>query len=163
MHDIKLDGEASNTVSVFDTCNDIRKKINDHLQKVPQANQAVFVRELNNVVPTTEGENTGRVYARVLRAFMQKKGPQNGAQTMAFYTAYVYFEKLRRKEGRKKGKMREEMEEAGGKEGDMPREGNTNKYITCLGIEKPKLDRLGKLQITRSPCEPGGFKRKPLK
>ena len=38
-------------------------------------------------------------------------GVQAGAHDVAFYAAYVYFEKIRQKEGKKKTKKRERMEE----------------------------------------------------
>ena len=81
---------------------------------------------------------------------------------MAFYSAYVCFEKLRLREGKKKSKKREEMEEVWGVEGGMPRKGSDHVFISCIGSEKPKLDRLGRLQITGNPGS-GGIKRKPLK
>ena len=45
----------------------------------------------------------------------------------------------------------------------MPRKGSENVRITCIGTEKAKLDRLGRLQITGNPYGRGSVARKPLK
>ena len=72
----------------------------------------------------------------------------------------MYFEKLRIRDGKKKLKKREDMEEAWGEEG-MPREGSHNTYLVCFGGQKPKLDRLGKLQIVGNRAA-GGIKSERL-
>ena len=76
---------------------------------MPKASQASFARELNELVPTSDGDCTTTVDGRRMGDFMKKKGPQAGASTMAFYAAYVYFEKMRLKDGKKKSKKRQEM------------------------------------------------------
>jgi hypothetical protein len=48
--------------------------------------------------------------ARQHGTFMKGTQSMKGAEKPIFYGAYVYFEKLRIKEGKKKGKKREEME-----------------------------------------------------
>ena len=45
-------------------------------------------------------------------------------------------------EGKKKSKKREVMEEVWGKDGGMLWKRSDHVYITCVGSEKPKLDRL---------------------
>jgi hypothetical protein len=42
--------------------------------------------------------------------FLRKKGSHDRASSPVFYTGCVFFEKIRVKEGRKKGKKREGME-----------------------------------------------------
>ena len=166
LSDIKLPDEDTGRVPIFDTCDDVRKKITEHLHKVPNASQASFARELNSLAAHFPwpgiAQSEAKVDGRRLGDFLKKKGPQNGAHTMAFYAAYVYFEKLRIKEGKKKMKKREEMEKIWGEKGGFPRQGSHNVYITCFGSEKPKLDRFGQLQITGNPGT-GGLRRKPLK
>jgi hypothetical protein len=94
--DIHLKGEEDETRPIFDTCDDIRKKINDHL-KSPGVTQAGFSRELSEMLPQS------KVSPRQLASFLKMKGPRAGGHNIAFYAVYVYFEKLRLKEGKKVG------------------------------------------------------------
>jgi hypothetical protein len=48
---------------------------------------------------------------------MKRKSNIGGAKSIVFYAAYVYFEKLRTKERKPKGKKREEMEKVWGRNG----------------------------------------------
>ena len=48
--DIHLEYEDRGGVLIYDTCDDIRRKINDHLRKIPNASQSLFVRDLSTVL-----------------------------------------------------------------------------------------------------------------
>jgi hypothetical protein len=87
------------------TCDDIRKKINAHLRAASITNIG-FVRQIAETFP-----HPTDLAARLLTAFLGKKGPKNGADSPIYYAAYVYFEKLRIKNKKAKSKKREEMEE----------------------------------------------------
>lgn len=152
---IKLPNEDQGQVPIFDTCDDIRKKINDHLHRVPHATQAAFSRTLTAMLPGDE-----KVESRHLAKFLKGKGPQEGGQSPAFYAAYVYFEKVRVLHGKAKSKKRQDMEAAWEGEGGFPRRGTHNLYITCVGGEKPSFDRLGQLKISGNPDRPGISRKK---
>ena len=100
-----LPGEEEEAVPIFDTCDDVHRKINDHL-KLPGTTQAGFSRELSELIPYD------KVQPRQLKKFLAFKGPRAGAHSPAFYAAYVYFEKLRLHQGKKKSVKREKLEEA---------------------------------------------------
>lgn len=52
-----------------------------------------------------------QIQSKQLHDFLSKKGAMAGNSSCIYYAAYVYFEKLRIKEGKKKSVMREEMED----------------------------------------------------
>ena len=60
----------------------------------------------------SEGTGTG-----ALKTFLSSNGVLMGASSPIFYGAYVYFEKLRIKQGKPKSKKRKEMEEVWGSKG----------------------------------------------
>ncbi|KAI9712945.1 MAG: hypothetical protein M1828_001504 [Chrysothrix sp. TS-e1954] len=108
---IHLDGarEDGEGVPVFDTCDELRRKINAHL-KLASVTQASFLRALSAQTPQ-------KVSAQTLNTFRHKHGSDAGKGSTVFYPAYVYFEKLRVTEGKRKGKLREEMEGIWGAKG----------------------------------------------
>ena len=100
------DGRGLRTDTLIDTCDDVRKKINVHLKK-PGVTQAAFLR-----AASASFHNPPKTLnARQLSAFRSKKGALNGNTSGIYYGSYVYFEKLRIKEGKPKSKKRQEMEE----------------------------------------------------
>ena len=46
---IHLENEDCGSVPIYDTCDDIRQKMNDHLRKMPNANQSSFARQLSAI------------------------------------------------------------------------------------------------------------------
>ena len=74
----------------------------------------------------------------------------DGADSPAFYAAWVYFEKERLVVGGKKSKHREEMEGAWGKKG-MSRHGL--KPIWAHASEVIEYDKYGRLVIDGRVCE----------
>ena len=103
--EIKLDGEDECEVEVYDTCDEVRRKINTFLVKndIPKAR---FCRTLSDSYPYKP-----EVPPRQLSRFLGKRGPTSGNGDIVFYAAYVFFEKKRIREGRPKSKMRRKMEE----------------------------------------------------
>lgn len=70
-------------MAIYDTCDDVRRKINARL------------RELSRIA-SSDAENPDRkISGTQLSTFMNKKGPMSGAESGAYYVAYVFFEKLR--------------------------------------------------------------------
>lgn len=124
--DIHLEGEEREKVPIFDTCNEVRRKINQHIKKYGTS-QTQFARDLTEHVSI--GEN---VDGRKIGAILKKSGANAGAKSPVFYAAYVYFEKLRVKDGKAKTKTRNEMEEVWGA-GGMSRDHDQNtQYV--IGI-----------------------------
>lgn len=87
---IFLPGEEDGTVYVFDSCDEVRRKINAHLLR-PGVTQAGFCRELTAQMPP----GTKAILTAQLATFRGKQGAIAGAKTNTFYAAYVYFEKVR--------------------------------------------------------------------
>lgn len=114
--DVTLEGEEEGDVPVFDTCDELRKKIRAFLKR-DGATQAGLCRAISALLP---GDQT--VQARQMTTWLGKKGPVQGNTSPIFYGGYIFFEKLRIKENKKKSKFREEMEEiykAGSKKKSM--------------------------------------------
>ncbi|KAJ9641063.1 hypothetical protein H2201_007998 [Coniosporium apollinis] len=131
---IELPGEKEDAVEVYDTCDTIRKKIDAHLRK-PGVTQAQFCRDL--LAQYHGPKKPAHITGSQLANFRGKKGPNAGNSTSVFYAAYVFFEKMRIKEGKKKTKEREEMEAIWGPKGGFEIEKNmsTARYIVSIGTE----------------------------
>ncbi|KAF2875409.1 hypothetical protein BDV95DRAFT_590911 [Massariosphaeria phaeospora] len=102
---LRRHGLMTESVEVYDTCDEIRRKINAHLRK-PEITQAAFLREIAAQFHTANK----KIQSKQLNDFRSKKGAYTGNTSVVFYGAYVYFEKLRLGEGKPKSKAREEME-----------------------------------------------------
>jgi hypothetical protein len=142
---IHLDGEDEDEVEVYETCDEVRKKVNAYLRE-PNVTQAGFCREISKTF------HTGRkVSPKTLTDFLSKKGPSAGNTSAAFYAAYVYFEKLRIKEGKPKSKLRQEMEEIW--DGSRSWEGRagfdiktpSNRGYICSADKRPYEDKYGRV------------------
>ncbi|KAI1480984.1 hypothetical protein F4774DRAFT_424569 [Daldinia eschscholtzii] len=139
--DIKLDGEDTESVPVYDTCDEIRKKIRAFLRK-PDVTQSAFCRAIGESFPEPKP-----IRPRQLNMFLDKKGSMAGNTSPVFYGAYVFFEKLRIKEGKPKSEMRQEMEKI------HPKGVNTASPETrflCKGNSRPYHDKYGRVHFTRA-------------
>ena len=144
--DVTLPGEEHGTVPVYDTCNEIRKKIRAFLKKDGMT-QAGFCAELTKMV----AKQGRRVNASSLTNFLGQKGPSSGSGNIVFYTSYVFFEKLRVKADKPKSQFRLEMERIWGRDGmDIPEDGRGGgqRYYTCFANERPYEDKYGKIHFT---------------
>lgn len=104
LSDIRLpEEEQGRRVAVYDTCGEIRKKISTHFTKTGTS-QAQFCRDL------MEQSDGRKITLGQVQNFRSLSGPTIGNTNIVFYAAYVFFEKLRIKEDRKKSKHRLEME-----------------------------------------------------
>jgi len=112
--DIHLDGEETDGVPVYDTCDEIRKKLTTYLRR-EGVTQAALLRLLH--AELRGKKKTSRLQSSQLARFLQMKGANTGNTSALFYAAYVYFEKLRVKQGKPKSKHREEMERIWKKDG----------------------------------------------
>lgn len=139
---IQLDGESSRRhVPIYDTCDDVRSKINRHLRATAGASNAGLVRAINAAVPAEDP-----ISARHLTTLLKGSGATRGAESPAFYGAYVLFEKLRIKEGKPKTKKREEMEAAWGR-GGMDRTDVSRGGIFAGPNDKPYINEYGQLKF----------------
>ena len=105
---VHLDGEEDDSVPVYDTCADVRRKISAHLRD-PGVTQAQFCRELHSQLHGPE--KGSKIQSGQLARFRAMSGANQGGDNKIFYTAYVFFEKKRIAEGKPKSKKRNEMEE----------------------------------------------------
>ncbi|KAH9857893.1 hypothetical protein C2E23DRAFT_801906 [Lenzites betulinus] len=113
-YEIELEGEEEGGVEVYDDCNEIRRKIR-LLQKQPDFKVTHWLKEIGNI--------NNNSYQR----FMKATGPTGGASNGTYYAAYVYFEKVRIAEGKKKTakRLRNEQEHSCG----MPTEERRHMWV----------------------------------
>lgn len=111
---VHLEGEEDDSVEVYDTCDEVRRKIKAHLGKTPGLTQAQFCRELYAQLGAPKCK---AIQASQLANFRGGKGARTGAKSTVFYAAYVYFEKLRIAQGKPKSAHRLEMEDIWGYQG----------------------------------------------
>ncbi|KAK4144879.1 uncharacterized protein C8A04DRAFT_11100 [Dichotomopilus funicola] len=112
---VYMDGQEDDDVPVFDTCDEIRRKIKAHLKR-PGVTQAQLYREIYGQLYGPSRPDKPFAGGQMAN-FLKAKGPAAGAKLPLFYGAYVYFEKLRVKEGKPKSKHRLGMEEEWGRNG----------------------------------------------
>lgn len=101
---IRLEGEGENSVPVFDSCDEIRRKINAYLRE-HTVTQAAFLRE----IARTYSDNR-KIQSKTLNDFLSKKGASAGNTSAPYYASYVFFEKIRLRDGKEKSKHRHGME-----------------------------------------------------
>jgi hypothetical protein len=111
------DMDEDGTVPVFDDCDEIRKKIKFFLGE-KLVTKAAFLRAL------------GDINSNSLRSFMNlKRGAGSGAANVVYRTAYVFFEKKRILEGKKKTKKRLVNEQKQGTDGFPLRHDNGMRWV----------------------------------
>ncbi|KAG8166077.1 hypothetical protein KVR01_004629 [Diaporthe batatas] len=141
---IHLDGEETDSVPVFETCDVVRRKITAHL-KTPGLTQAQFCRDLHAQL---HAPGCKSIQSKMLADFRKKKGPMAGCTSSVYYAAYVYFEKRRLAEGKPKSKHRLEMEAIypGGAERERD---PSHQRVWCHKDEVVSQDEYGRLSFTR--------------
>lgn len=138
---IKLDGESTISVPIYDSCDEVRKKIRAYLRE-PGVTQAAFLREIAKTYPEEK-----KIQSKVLNDFLGKKGPSAGNTSSTYYAAYVFFEKLRIRDGKPKSKHREEMEKQWASEGGVDTKTPSSRGYFCFGDERPVEDKYGKVSF----------------
>jgi hypothetical protein len=137
---ITLDGEAETNVLVFDSCDEIRKKIRAHLAQ-PGVTQAAFLREIAKTY-----RDGRKIQSKVLNDFLGKRGASAGNTSAVFYSSYVFFEKLRIKEGKPRSKHRETMEKLYAGKG-FDTKNRSDRGVYCFAGETPVEDKYGKIHF----------------
>lgn len=140
---VELPGEEEGDVAVWETCDEMRKKINAFLRE-PDVTQAAFLREIAKFHPDEK-----KIQSKQLKDFLSYKGALAGNTSKVFYCSYVFFEKMRIKQGKPKTQMRLGTEDAWSLEGgvDIKRK-NDGKYL-CSGLSTPVEDKYGRVTILR--------------
>ena len=137
---IRLEGEDDVSVPIFDSCDEIRRKIRAYLAG-SKGTQADFLRAIAK--PYNDGR---KIQSKVLNDFLGKKGAYAGNTSAVFYGAYVFFEKMRIRDGKPKSKHRQDMEKAHGSGGlDTKRRRD---HVWCLAGQRPYEDKLGQLHFS---------------
>lgn len=146
--DVTLDGEEDQSVKVFDTCDRVRRKINKFLTDHDDVTASAFCREIAKALP-----NDRKVQSKQLNDFLAKKGPTAGNTSCVYYTAYVFFEKRRIKDGKNKDQARLKMEEI------HPDGMNTTELLTHVTVfrgEEPVMDEYGRVHYITAGGGGGG-------
>jgi hypothetical protein len=128
-------GEETDSVEIYDSCDEIRKKIAAHLRK-PNNTAAQLCRDLLAQYHTAE-RKPPQIQSGQLTKFRGYKGADTGNTSCVFYAAYVFFEKIRLAEGKPKSKHRLEMEEIwGGKGGFNVTRGHHRGYVFSFFLSR---------------------------
>lgn len=146
-----LPGEPEGRVPVYDTCDDVRHKIEAHLRR-SDVTPASFARAISTCQGNPEnGRNPtpNPVQGRQVTDFLHKgkRGPMSGNTSKAFYAAYVYFEKLRMRDGKPKTKKRLEMEDRYANRGIDRDTVTENVRYSCVEHQAPYVDQYGQVEI----------------
>ena len=156
---IYLDGEDSDSVPIYATCDDIRRQISAYLRR-DGITKAGFCRDMfAQLHAETKGAG---LTASQLDRYRGNHGANGGASSKVFYAAYVFFEKHRLAEGKSKSKKRVEMEDVWPNGFDRTFNSNT-RYVQLIsfsitivpsahrrptaGSERPYIDNYGRLSI----------------
>jgi len=137
---IHLDGESEVSVPVYDTCDEIRRKIRAYLV-LPGVTQVGFLREAAKTYP--DGK---KIQPKVLNDFLGKRGASAGNTSSVFYSSYVFFEKMRIRGRNPKSKHRQEMEKLHPRGFDTSRR---HDRVLVMEGERPYEDKYGQLHIER--------------
>ena len=136
---ISLPGEGDGDVPIYDTCDDLRSKIQAHLRN-PGITQAALCCEIGKQYTPARS-----IQSKQMSDFLTKKGATAGSQSVVFYGGYVYFEKLRIKTGGKKTQKRKdvEIEQRNG----MPRDRRDNRGYWVPNGCNVYEDAFGKVSV----------------
>ncbi|KAK6522335.1 hypothetical protein TWF281_002901 [Arthrobotrys megalospora] len=138
---VYLDGQDDDTVPVFDTCDVVRRKITGALTSATHTKASLL-----RAFAACTSEPDHALAPNSFQRFMAAKGKTGGCSNRTFYAGYVYFEKQRIAEKKKKTKTREEMEAAWGSNG-MDYE-NLGKPMLVMAGESISTDQYGRQVLT---------------
>ena len=142
---VHLEGEEEGEVRIFDTCDDIRRKISAHL-RTSNTTQAAFSRAIS----ACQARDATPIQSGQVTSFLRKKGPLAGNTSKVFYASYVYFEKLRLKQGKPKTKQREAVEAAWGSEGGVDTKNvSENVSYWCMEGTNLTMNKVGRVETWR--------------
>ncbi|KAJ6532006.1 hypothetical protein B0H19DRAFT_1242144 [Mycena capillaripes] len=139
---ITLPGDEDASVEIYDTCDELRRKINA-LLRTGTITKAALLRDMSRAAYA----DAPNIQSKQLSDFLSKKGPTSGSTSRVCYASYVYFEKKRIAEGKAKSKHRLDMEDRWDGEGGLPRR-REEKYI-CHVDDDLVQDALGSVRVIR--------------
>ncbi len=119
----------------------MRKKVNAFLRE-PDVTQAAFLREVAKTHPDGKA-----IQSKQLTDFLSKKGPTAGNTSKVFCCSYVFFEKMRIKQGKPKTAMHEGTEAAWYMDGGIDTKRKIDGLYICSGDSYLVEDRYGKATI----------------
>lgn len=104
---IHLEGQETLSVPVFDSCDEVRSKIEAYINQEDGLLRNLLCKA---IFAQLEGTHFKKIDVIQLDRFRAKRGPAAGAKDIIYYAAYVFFEKLRIAEGEGKSEHRLKME-----------------------------------------------------
>ncbi|KAJ7671426.1 hypothetical protein DFH06DRAFT_907092, partial [Mycena polygramma] len=113
---ITLPGDEDAKVEIYDSCDELRRKINA-LLRTGTITKAALLRDMSRAAYA----DAPNIQSKQLTDFLTKKGATSGSTSRVCYASYVYFEKKRIAEGKAKSKHRRDMEDRWDGEGGLPR------------------------------------------
>ncbi|KAJ6519343.1 hypothetical protein C8R45DRAFT_951088 [Mycena sanguinolenta] len=141
---IALPGDDDATVEIYDSCDELRRKINA-LLRTGTITKTALLRDMSRAAYA----DAPNIQSKQLTDFLTKKGATSGSTSRVCYASYVYFEKTRIAEGKAKSKHRRDMEDRWDGEGGLPRE--REKAYICGVNDRIVQDALGSVRVI-----PGG-------
>ncbi|KAI0882054.1 uncharacterized protein GGS22DRAFT_196211 [Annulohypoxylon maeteangense] len=143
---VQLPGEESDEVAVYDTCDEVRRKVEEHLD-TPGITAAQFCRDIYAQLsqPTIKP-----FQSKQLNDFRNKQGSNAGCMSKVFYAAYVYFEKKRIAAGEPKSDHRVNMERIWGEKGGFDLEHDDRCGVWVGPGETFFIDQYGQLHFNNS-------------
>ena len=147
---LSLREEVDDSIFVFDTCNEVRRKVAAYLRE-PGVTQAAFLRQFAKMLP----DPTVNFQSKQLKDFQPKNGPLAGNMSRIYYAPYTFFEKRRVLKGKPRSKQREESEQVWAWRAGIDRE--RQEKVLCLASSPTDVDRWGQSQslmsmIVAPPC-----------
>ncbi|TGO39546.1 hypothetical protein BHYA_0052g00470 [Botrytis hyacinthi] len=145
---IELKGEDTESVPIYESCHEIRKKIKAFFRNI-SSNESAFCREIAKIFP--DGRE---VLTKTLNNFMKQKGP-HGNQSPAYYATSAFFEKTYISEGKPKNQDRKTWKKVWAREVNIPSRCHRGH------VEKRILDNMGKevdlgsIAVDRAHCRRG--------
>ncbi|KAK6850877.1 hypothetical protein PG990_008217 [Apiospora arundinis] len=141
---IHLEVGDDGLVPVFDTCDEVRLKINEHMRNTPGLTAAQFCRDL--YVHLAGTKFTG-LQSKQLNDFKAKEGPRAGCSSSLFYAAYVFFEKMRIAQGQPKSRHRISMESIWASQGGFDLKNDGRHGLNIPAGKTPVMDEFGRIYL----------------
>jgi hypothetical protein len=143
---VELEREKRDNVPVFDTCDEVRRKINVYLRQSGNSQGGL------RTILASQFQHTPRtITISQLEQSGNARGPNVGNTNPVFYSAYVFFEKQRLRSKKQKSKMREKMEEIYGEVGGVNVKIPHDKYGAWIGAQEKgahvRLDKFGLVNV----------------
>ncbi|KAJ7125794.1 hypothetical protein C8R43DRAFT_932111 [Mycena crocata] len=129
LFDITLDGDEDASVEIYDSCDELRRKINALLH-TGTITKAALLRDMSRAAYT----DAPKIQSKQLTDFLTKHGATSGSTSRVCYASYVYFEKKRIAEGKAKSDHRCDMEDQWLGLGGLPRK-RPEKYLCSVDDE----------------------------